>query len=438
MRPLESNTTQTDLKGAYGFVAAFIAVFMLFVSASSLAGSVGGSCETDLRGAEDVCSGNSVNRDLQNSLDELNNYEAERDEAGKLTCSAASEGSKRTKAVAEKLSQECQNKIELCQTTCAQEKADHTEAADKFSEEAAKPAQNDAEKAQREESAKKSHEAQAKAKKADQGLKSCTEKPQQNLKKIDESIEQLDANIAKTDDCAKKTENKDEEPGDEKPGKGNKGPGGKKGGSKDPKDAGNKPGGDQQQQPQQQPQGEQPPQATQSPPPVAAPVAGSLPKLPDDPPKPKLASVYSSPTVSTGSRAPAARSGGAVNEVPSAGGSNNSPISTRGSGGGGGSSSFGGSGETRGKTASQQAAAVAKGTVSVGGMEGGGGGGGGGRSASGHMPEALPYGVKQKINALSGMSVKAVDGITGPMGASLFEKVSTQYRRQKAIMIQDL
>jgi len=35
------------------------------------------------------------------------------------------------------------------------------------------------------------------------------------------------------------------------------------------------------------------------------------------------------------------------------------------------------------------------------------------------------------------MSVKPVDGITGPLGASIFEKVSRQYLLQRHNMIHD-
>lgn len=77
---------------------------------------------------------------------------------------------------------------------------------------------------------------------------------------------------------------------------------------------------------------------------------------------------------------------------------------------------------------------------SLGGSGGGGGGGGlarnnGTAGAFGNfmdkfnLKKFLP-GSKYKTRGIAGMSVKSVDGITGPMGPSLFEKATRQYQEQ--------
>lgn len=79
------------------------------------------------------------------------------------------------------------------------------------------------------------------------------------------------------------------------------------------------------------------------------------------------------------------------------------------------------------------------------GAGGGGGGGGGGRgSGSGdgffskfNLKKFLPSKKDYKNRGLAGMSVQATDGITGPMGPSIWEKVSNQYQVQKPNLIQD-
>ncbi len=74
------------------------------------------------------------------------------------------------------------------------------------------------------------------------------------------------------------------------------------------------------------------------------------------------------------------------------------------------------------------------------GSSGGGGGGGlarNNRSAGGlggfmdkfNLKKFLP-GSKYKARGIAGMSVKSVDGITGPMGPSIWEKASRQYQEQ--------
>jgi hypothetical protein len=71
----------------------------------------------------------------------------------------------------------------------------------------------------------------------------------------------------------------------------------------------------------------------------------------------------------------------------------------------------------------------------------GGGGGGGGSSGGGRGDAALDFASMMKKKAaakeVGGMSVKAVDGITGPLGASILKKVSKQYLLQRHNMIHD-
>lgn len=88
---------------------------------------------------------------------------------------------------------------------------------------------------------------------------------------------------------------------------------------------------------------------------------------------------------------------------------------------------------------SANGAAIGGGGGSGGGFAGGlsGGRGGGGRAKDGldglldrfNLKKLLP---KAKVvnRGLAGMSVKSVDGITGPMGPSIFEKATNQYRIQ--------
>jgi hypothetical protein len=70
---------------------------------------------------------------------------------------------------------------------------------------------------------------------------------------------------------------------------------------------------------------------------------------------------------------------------------------------------------------------------------GGGGGGSGGGERFGDSPGISPFkmpGLDKKKNP-AGMTVKAVDGITAPTGATLFEKISQQYQRQKPKLFND-
>jgi len=76
-----------------------------------------------------------------------------------------------------------------------------------------------------------------------------------------------------------------------------------------------------------------------------------------------------------------------------------------------------------------------------GGVGGGGGGAGGGGRGKGdrssdrfNLKDFLPKGASRNI---AGMSISAKDGITGPLGPSIFEKVTNQYQLQKRNMIQD-
>lgn len=72
----------------------------------------------------------------------------------------------------------------------------------------------------------------------------------------------------------------------------------------------------------------------------------------------------------------------------------------------------------------------------------GGGGRGNGDKEAGmlskfNLKKFLPKRGDYKNRGLAGMSVQSADGITGPMGPSLFEKVSNQYQLQKGRLIQD-
>ncbi len=113
------------------------------------------------------------------------------------------------------------------------------------------------------------------------------------------------------------------------------------------------------------------------------------------------------------------------------------------SGGGSGASGGISVGSATGSSSSEKAetpetsvgAYAKKNALSADGSGGGGGGrGGGGRGDD--TPDPLLLG-KFKQKKLGGMTVQAVDGITGPMGASLFEKVSQQYKRQMPNFLQD-
>lgn len=82
------------------------------------------------------------------------------------------------------------------------------------------------------------------------------------------------------------------------------------------------------------------------------------------------------------------------------------------------------------------------GAAGAGGGAGGGGGGsargGGGRGVgSGGLFDLSKFLPKSKTRGVAGMSISAKDGITGPMGPSIWEKVTNQYQLQKPNMFQD-
>lgn len=74
---------------------------------------------------------------------------------------------------------------------------------------------------------------------------------------------------------------------------------------------------------------------------------------------------------------------------------------------------------------------------------GGGGGGSGsgntgrGGGGSGERFDLSKFLPKAKTRGLAGMSITSKDGITGPMGPSIWEKVSNQYQLQRQNLIQD-
>lgn len=68
---------------------------------------------------------------------------------------------------------------------------------------------------------------------------------------------------------------------------------------------------------------------------------------------------------------------------------------------------------------------------------GGGGGKGGGGEGEGERFDLSKFLPKAKTRGLAGMSITSQDGITGPMGPSIWEKVSNQYQLQRQNMIQD-
>ena len=114
--------------------------------------------------------------------------------------------------------------------------------------------------------------------------------------------------------------------------------------------------------------------------------------------------------------------------------------------GGGGSSGGSGGGIAGGEAAaalkiSQKKEAEQKALLAK--LSGGDGGGGGGGNYGSHYdsdgslsPFKLPSSLGKKAG-LAGMTLKPIDGITGPTDASLFEKVSKQYQRQKPKLFTD-
>lgn len=109
--------------------------------------------------------------------------------------------------------------------------------------------------------------------------------------------------------------------------------------------------------------------------------------------------------------------------------------------GGGGLGGFGGDDGGMGAPGDPRSAITGTSGGTGSGLGGGGGGGGGlarnngGAGASGNFMDKfnlkrfLP-GSKYKARGIAGMSVKSVDGITGPMGPSIWEKATRQYQEQ--------
>jgi hypothetical protein len=127
---------------------------------------------------------------------------------------------------------------------------------------------------------------------------------------------------------------------------------------------------------------------------------------------------------------------GAMGSATADGGGGGGPQAARGAG-------FKDSGGGGGYEEPQKASVI----QGVSGGAGGGGGGsgpgpggrdgnGGGREGQGNL-DLSKYLPKAKTQNLGGMSISSKDGITGPMGPTLFEKVSNQYQQQKPNMIQD-
>lgn len=106
-------------------------------------------------------------------------------------------------------------------------------------------------------------------------------------------------------------------------------------------------------------------------------------------------------------------------------------------GGDGGSMGFGGWGSSGSSMDTDKPETASGAQTSKNSLVADGGGGGGGRGGGGPGPVPPDPQLVERINQkkLGGMTVKAVDGITGPMGASLFEKVSQQYRRQMSNLL---
>ena len=129
-------------------------------------------------------------------------------------------------------------------------------------------------------------------------------------------------------------------------------------------------------------------------------------------------------------------------------------VGQQGGGGGGGVGSAGGGGPAGGGGEDPGGGAPVDKQSMIGGVSGGGGGGSGvpGNpygSGSGkgdgdkgffdkfNLSKFLPSKKNFGSRGLAGMSLQSKDGITGPMGPSIWEKVTNQYQVQKPKMIQD-
>ena len=111
-------------------------------------------------------------------------------------------------------------------------------------------------------------------------------------------------------------------------------------------------------------------------------------------------------------------------------------------GGGGGLGNGGGgggpvaTGQTSGGGASGSGMGIAATSGGGGGNKGSGGGGGTGGGAA-FDPRLFMPKDKYANRGLAGMTVQSVDGLTGPMGPSIWEKVSNQYQTQKSNLLLD-
>lgn len=108
--------------------------------------------------------------------------------------------------------------------------------------------------------------------------------------------------------------------------------------------------------------------------------------------------------------------------------------------GSGGLASLGGEGDGGGGFGDPKSAITGTSGGQGGGLSAGGGSGGGGLAKNNggkgegllerfNLKRFLP-GQKYKARGIAGMSVKSVDGITGPMGPSIWEKATKQYQEQ--------
>jgi hypothetical protein len=145
---------------------------------------------------------------------------------------------------------------------------------------------------------------------------------------------------------------------------------------------------------------------------------------------------------------PGSRLDGQIPKVQSAKGNNE--IAGGGGGGPGGSGMGAGRGGDEGAGGGGARGGSDKSAIV--GLAGGGGGGAGGglaktSSSSGisgavrgimdkfNLKNFLPNRSDYKNRGIAGMSIPSADGITGPMGPSLFEKVSNQYQKQKTNLL---
>jgi hypothetical protein len=145
---------------------------------------------------------------------------------------------------------------------------------------------------------------------------------------------------------------------------------------------------------------------------------------------------------------PGSRLDGQIPKVQSAKGNNE----IAGGGGGGPGGSGMGAGRSGDEGAGGGGVRGGSDKSAIVGLAGGGGGGAGGglaktSSSSGisgavrgimdkfNLKNFLPNRSDYKNRGIAGMSIPSADGITGPMGPSLFEKVSNQYQKQKTNLL---